>query len=95
MSQWYHFQSGSPHLRLVVQREMRLNASALRAERTPLQIHHTDAAQLPRRLLGSASRPIFDRKIQGNRIETKIQVPIEFDDGQNGAQFDDEHDSRI
>lgn len=74
---------------------MCLNTSALRTKRTPLQVHHTDAAQLPRRLLRPVSRPIFDWKIQGNRIETKIQIPIELDDSQNGAQYDDEHDSRI
>lgn len=50
-----HLLTGGSHLRLVVQREMRVHDPALRTQREPLQVHTAAFAQVPRGLQRTSS----------------------------------------
>lgn len=46
----HHLLASRTHLRLVVQRQVRLHRAVVRAQREPLQVHPTAFAQVPRGL---------------------------------------------
>ena len=52
----YDIQSSGTYLRLVVQRKMRIHNTAVRAQRTTLQIHITGSTQVPGRFQRARGR---------------------------------------
>lgn len=66
MSERYDIQPGSTDLRLVVQRKVRNDHSAVRAERTTVQIYPANYAQVSRGLYRPGSRSIPGAQVQGD-----------------------------
>lgn len=66
VSQRHDIQPGRPDLRLVVQRQVRIDDAALRAERASLQVHTTDNAEIPGGLSGPRGRQVSRAQVQGD-----------------------------
>lgn len=71
MPERYDIQPDSVNLRLVVQREMRNNHSAVRAERTIVQVYFANYAKVPGGFHRSRSRSIFGTQVQRDGGETE------------------------
>lgn len=63
MPERYDIQSSGVNLRLVVQRKMRDNYSAVRAKRTAVQVYSTDYAQVSRGLYRPGGRSILGAQV--------------------------------
>lgn len=65
VSKRHDIQPGRTHLRLVVQRQVRLHRTTVRAQRAPLQVHTATETQLPWGLRGAPGGPVSHGQIPG------------------------------